>query len=753
MRALWRWLAATLIVLSTTSASAGQDVVSWTRDPDLVPWETMTTSGDPDRTPARTRADLTRRRAAVRSYLDTGGRSPKERAAALVELGDLFRDEARLVLQQDAADPWRIPLRTSPAWLQLELALRWYDEAQRTDRGSVDADGRLTLLKAVLMSRLGQGDSFDESVQIIRSYRGTPYVEMAKLAVGDHHFRRGSLDKARTAYRLVRENRDPELSGYARYRLASVHAALGDADKARVILEDLLDDDSPRPLMVMLRDAARSALANHLASEQSLTELLPWLAKSCPPGDDACVRDLRAAAADTYASIGDDRADAWLRTVDASPPLASDLATRMALARRMLADEPVYDVLFAAEDACAPDDPMCLAEQAHAVASYYDEIADPDGGWLMEYVRLPRLADAPEVQRLMARIARAPERPEAELADMEALCDDDACVRRLHTHLRVCWGRLSRLHDAAWLHFVDEPPPVPGPPDAELAAGRLVRSRATAREMLAELEPGCGSDTACVDELFEILVGYYAAVGQEREASWLIALKTLPELPIPDARRDALRAAALEGADSLATLGALLETCERLDPKCFAQSRVASEVFLRAAARHGDAATLAQLAVLTDRAVDEVVFPTLVDIALTEVHAGEALALVESACEGRPLACATDARQVLGQWYEAQGWFADRRQVHDIDDAPSLGAYGRLTPAFMRVIRTSDDPVDAAARVEALCPTTALTCPSVLRDALADWYDEHNQLEAARQVRTGLRNPGWRDRSDAPKKD
>ena len=277
-----RTLIACLLVwagmVSAPSALADEGrTVRWTRAPDLVPWETMTTSGDPGRTPAYDREQLRARRVQIRAALDKAGTTPTERAAALMELGDLFRDEARLVLAEDAADPLRIPLRTTPAWLQLEFALRQYEEATATDKGAVDGDGRLTLLKAVIARRLGEDDGMDDITQVIRSYRGTPYVEMAKLAVGDHHFATGDLDAARQAYRSVRGNRDPELSAYARYRLASIHARTGEADKAREILEELLEEKVPGPFSDMLRDAARSAMANHRASEDGLLELLPWL--------------------------------------------------------------------------------------------------------------------------------------------------------------------------------------------------------------------------------------------------------------------------------------------------------------------------------------------------------------------------------------------------------------------------------------------------------------------------------------------
>lgn len=729
---------AALGLTASTGAFAAEDGVAivWTRDPDLVPWETMTTSGDPDRTPARTRADLQRRRSRVHAFLDDTTRSQAEHAAALAELGDLFRDEARLVLQDDANDPWRIPLQTSPAWLQLEFALRWYGEAVEKDAGAVNQDGRLTLLRAVIASRLGQDESFDDYVQVIRSYRGTPYVEMAKLAVGDHHFRHGDLERASKAYRMVRGNREPELSAYADYRMASIHAARGEPERALPLLVALVESDRPGPMFAMLRDAARSAMSNHLAADRGLVEMIPWIAEACPPEDRACDRDLRSAASDTYARLGEDRADAWLRTVDALEPIRGQVATRVDLARSMLSEAPPMEVLLAAEGVCAATDDPCRAEAAHAVATFYDEIGDPGGAWLQSYVRLPRMNGRPDVHALTARIAREARPPSQELAEAEALCDgaDRACQALLRTHLRAVWGRLSRLHDAAWLGFVDTPPPIPGPPDAELTMKRLVRDRADARKALEELAPGCGTDADCRDELFELLVGYYAATGMENEANWLIALKMLPELPLPTPRREALRQAALAGDDATTTMRALLETCETLTPNCFETSRVGAEAFLRTAARHAEAVVIRDLGALSRHAVPAAVFPVLVDIALTDTRAPEALARVEAACAGGVPDCGADARAVLTDWFEERGLHLDARQTRQVDAAPDLGPYSRLTPAFLRVARTSPDPVEAAGRVQGLCPATAAACPGILKQALADWYEARGQVQDARKV-------------------
>jgi len=730
-------LALVAVVCGPAALASDGESVRWTRDPSLVPWETMTTSGDPQRTPAFDREQLRERRVRIRDFLDRGGTTPQERATALAELGDLFRDEARLVLAEDAADPLRIPLRTTPAWLQLEFALRQYHEATATDAETVDADGRLTLLKAVIARRLGEDAGLEEMDRIIRTYRGTPYVEMAKLALGDHHFSRGDLDEARSAYVKVRQNRDPELSAYAQYRLASIHARTGEADKARKILEELLEDKAPGPFSDMLRDAARSALANHRAAEGDLLALLPWLHQACTTWDDACVSELRTAASDTFAVRGNHEADAWLRTVDASPPVAGSLERRLILARLMLDGASSLELLERAEDMCPPERAMCRAEMAHAVASFYAETGDPEGAWLQDYVRLPRLSDRPDAQRLIARLTRQPGRASAELEEMEALCtpDDDACLARLHQHLRIVWGRLSRLHDAAWLHFVDEGLPVPGPPDAELRTFALVRERAKAPRMLRELEPLCAGDAICEAELFEILVGYYAAVGQEREASWLMALRTLPELPIPAERRTVLRQAALAGSDGHSMMRALIQTCEPLEPRCFSTTRVAAEVFLRAAARHADAGDVADLAVLHEREVDPAAFPVLVDVALSGQPADQALERLDEACSGRPGECGLGARATLAEWYGRQNRYADELAVKRIDAPPDLGDWSRLAPAFLRVARTAPSGREAAAGVMRLCPSTSTDCQDTLLDALGLWYEAQGRPKDAAQVR------------------
>jgi tetratricopeptide (TPR) repeat protein len=718
------------------AAAADGPRVAWSRDPSLVPWETMTLSGDAERSPARTLEDVEARRRQVTRVLD-GAPDAATRARALAELGDLFRDEARLVLEEDASNPWRMPLPTSPAWLQLELALRWYEQALEASPDAVDQDGRLTLFRAVLLTRLGQGDSFEEVARVVRHYRGTPYVEMAKLAVGDHHYRQGDLDRARSAYKMVRGQRDPELSGYARYRLADIHAARGEPDEALELLLELVEEDIPGPLGAMIREASRSALANHLAARLPLLELLPWMHQACLGEDAACRRAVRRAASDTYAAEGADRADAWLRTVDASPTVESDLQTRLALARLMVAEVPVEELLFAAEETCRGSDPMCRAEMAHAVASFYEGAGDPAGAWLVSYTRLPRLDGQPEVQRLVARIAREPRPPTTELSDMEALCapTDDGCRRRLRTHLRAVWGRLDRLHDAAWLTFVEDGLPVPGPPDAALRIRGSLRARAPAHELLGALLPGCGEDPDCRDTLFEVLVGYYAAIGAEREASWLIALKMLPELPLSAERRGILRRAALDGADARSTLGALVDTCPILTPGCFEQVRVAAEAFYRTAARHGEVATLSEVALLADGATDEAAFPVLVRIALEGLPAAEALSRLVQACSGRDPACGPDARRVLAAWYDSQGRDLDRRTVQQVDAPPDLGPWSSLGPSFLRVVRTAPDPREAAARVGHLCLRTAPDCPARLRAALADWYETHGRPEDAATVR------------------
>lgn len=737
MQAGWkRWvagLAASLGLWATPGLAA--DAVTWTRSPDLVPWETMTTSGDPDRRPALDRDDLQERRILLHDLLDRGQASPAERASALAELGDLFRDEARLVLAEDAADPLQIPLRTTPAWLQLEFALRQYTEAVAESPEVVDGDGRLTLLRAVIARRLGEGDGLDDAMKVIRTYRGTPYVEMAKLAVGDHHYAAGDLDAARAAYRLVRTQRNRELAAYADYRLASIYAQLGQTQKAREILEDLLEDQAPGPFPTMLRDAARSALTNHHAAESDLVELLPWMHEACSVYDDSCVSELRTAAADTYERRGKAEADAWLRTVDATPLVARDLDQRMRLATLMTSGAGSEALLEQAEDLCPPNRAMCRAEMAHAVSSFYAETGDPEGTWLQDYVRLPRLADRPDVQTLVARITRTPGRPEQELASIEALCEDDRCVRRMRQHLRIIWGRLSRLHDAAWLHFVEDSIPLPGPPDAELRARQLVRSRARAPEMLRELVPMCVEDAACEAEMFELLVGYYAAVGQEREASWLIAWKTLPELPIPAVQRDALRDSALAGDDGRTMLREVLGTCAPIGPSCFSTSRVAVEAFLRAGARHSDAVAVADLGVLNARAIDPAAFEAVIEVALTDQTALVALERLDQACVDRPGTCGMSARTTIAEWYESQGRYADANLVKQVDAPPDLGEWDRLAPAFLRVARTSPNGADAATRVVRLCPKTSPACQAALVDALALWYDGQGRPEDAAAVR------------------
>ncbi|MFK7927155.1 MAG: tetratricopeptide repeat protein [Myxococcota bacterium] len=724
---------ATFLLVFPAMAS---EPVRWSQDPSLVPWETMTTSGDADRAPAQSRDDLKTRRSRLRKALDTGGLSDRERALALTELGDLFRDEARLVLAEDAADPWRVPLRTTPAWLQLEFALRHYNEAVRSAPDAVDADGRLTLLTAVLLRRLGKDDGFDDVVKVIRTYRGTPYVEMAKLAVGDHHFERGNLDKARTAYRLVRNNRDPELSNYARYRLASIHALQGEADTARQLLEDLVEQPDEGALQQMLSDASRAALANHKATEQGLDELIPWMHQACAAQDEACARDLRSSAADTFHALGDLRSDAWLHTVDATPPVATDLAMRQRLVGLMLGDTDSMTLLTEVEAVCGADDDMCRAELAFSLSSFYELAGDPDGLWLTDYVRLPRLPRLPAAHRLVAQIAYKPQAPRVELSQMLALCADSdrRCPKRVRQHLRIVWGRLSRLNDAAWLTFVEQGLPVPGPPDAEILSQQLVAERANAATMLSELEPLCDNDAICEAELSEILVGYYAAIGQDSSASWLIALGALPEMPLPHAQREALQRSVRAAKPAREVLRALLSTCDTLTVDCFNSARVAVEVFFRAADQHRDAIVLSDLGVLTSRRVEPVAFEALVDLTLDQVASGPALARIESVCTNQGESCAADARALLADWYEDQNLFAEQQAVLRVDAAPELGLWDRLSPAFMRVARTAPDAATAVQRVRQLCPSTSADCQRTLEAALIGWYQGQGRAADAQRA-------------------
>ena len=733
-------LFASILLTMTAFAGALDGDPGWTRDPSLVPWETMTTAGDGARQPARTAAEVARRRALAKTALDRAGTSNADRARALAELGDLFRDEARIVLQQDANDPWRVPLRTSPAWLQLELAARRYAEALALDPASVDGEGRLSLLQAVIAARLDDEGTFDETVRIIRTYRGTPYVEMAKLAVGDHHQRTGDLDRARAAYRLVRGYRDVELASYARYRLASVHAAAGEHAAATGLLQEIVAEPNPGPLLDMLRDAARSALANELARDLPLLDLVRWIDGACPRDDHACRRDVRSAAADTLARARDDRGEAWLRTVDATPELAERLDDRLALARRMLADEPVETVLLAAEDTCSPTDDPCRAEQAHAVMRFYDLAADPDGGWLPSYLRLPRMRGRPDVQRAAATLARTRRPPSAELAAFETLCapSDAGCLATIRTHLRALYARLDRLNDAAWMRFVEEGLPL-GDDSASAAHGQqLVRTRARAPALYRAFVATC-ADAACRAETIDLLVGYFVAIGEEDEADWLVAIQALPTLPIAPPMRDALREAAIAGHDARTTLLAMLATCGVPTRECFDEANRGASTFFRAAGRHADNHALDPYGFLATTGIDPRIFPDLIVGVLDDRPVAELLAIIETRCAGLPDACGPRARAGLAAYYGVIERHADRLTVERLDAGPDLGAWGRLEPAFLRVVRTATDPREASDRAADLCTLDGDACRRTLREALVAWYEAQGRPDDARIARAAAR--------------
>jgi hypothetical protein len=541
--------------------------------------------------------------------------------------------------------------------------------------------------------------------------------------VADRDVRDGAVGEARSGYKSVRDSKD--LASYAQYRLAGLLAADGEADRARQMLQLLADDRSPGPFTAMLRDAARSALANHQATDRGLVQVIPWIDEICPPGDVACRRELRAAAADTWRRAGDVRSEAWLRTVDAADPLEGNPGVRLDLARNMVSGLPAFDLVMAAEAACSGPDgrevrPGCRAEMALAVGNFHDQAGDPTGSWIQGYARLPRL-DRPDVQREVANLVRQPGPPDRELAALDALCkpNEPACTARLHTHLRAVWSRLDRVHDAAWLHFVDSPPPWPGIDEA--VAQGLVRMRAPARTVLGSVDPACTREPTCAQDIHPLMVGYYAAIGEEAEAAWLIALQGIDELPLSEAGRLALRDAAMRGLGGAEMARAVIRTCPAYTAPCFATSRVAAEAFLRAAQRVPEANEAAKFGVLSDFRIVEPAWTPLIEVLVGDLDARTALAKVTSACGSDP-SCGIEARAALAAWYAEMGRPDQERMVLAVDRTVELGAWEPVRDRLLRVLYTAPDEATARARIPDLCPVGSADCQAVLGEAVRAWY-------------------------------
>ena len=293
--------------------------------------ETLATVIDGKRKQARSLKEIERRRRALLRSLD-GIREPRETVESMVEMGDLYRDEARLVLVGEFDQEERLVLRTSPAWLQLEAALEWYRRAREAGPGVAEGldRGRLALVEAVTLTRLGRSrEAFAAYANIVRSYRRTRYAD---FALGDHHVRTGNEVKGRRAYGVVAGSRDRDLDVYARFRLAHLDALAGDEESATEGLEKLVGEAPGSPLQAMVRRGVLTALAVHRAEELSLTELVDWMEERCRSEHPSCVRELRAASADQLEEVARDRAASWLRNVDRLSFLVGRFETRRQVA-------------------------------------------------------------------------------------------------------------------------------------------------------------------------------------------------------------------------------------------------------------------------------------------------------------------------------------------------------------------------------------------------------------------------------------
>lgn len=746
MPARWvRWSVGMVCLWLAVPALAA-DGLRWSRDPDRVPWETMTTVADHGRSPARTLADIEERRSLLQSRIDSGRLDRPDQAAALVEMGDLFRDEARLVLQRDAVDPWRVPLETTSAWLQLELALDWYERAMAYDAELADPEGRLTLLRSVTLQRLGRLDqAWDGYVTVLRTTRGTPWVEMAKAAVGDAHVRRTRNAKARQAYRLVRGQREPEIGTYARFRLAHLAALDGLSDEAIATLQELVGEAAPSPLLAMIADASRTALANHLAERLPLDELVAWSIDQCAEANHACHRDLREAAAETFERNGQDREAAWLRTLGAAALLRGRPDDRLALTRIATEDLDPDPALVLVEGRCDQVDDSCRADLAFELSGYFEAAGRPDGAWIRQYLLLPKLPGRPELNRELGRIARDEVPVEQAVARFDAACDEDrSCLAKRDPTLRRVLQLTNRERDARWLAFRARPPEVPGGSRAAAVMAEIVRNRASAREALDRLEPLTGDD-AEAQQLRRTLVQYYDAIGLEDDSAWLLALDFVESTDLGNAPMVTLREVARESWSVGEAVAALAATCEVVDTACLRTFRGPLEVVYQAARRGDEAWWVQQLAVLYDLPVPPEAFPAVLGAFAEDVPGVVALQRAAPSCRHaeveREQMCTDFLLQSLMGWYGHLDRLQDLRMLREALVSPQLASWPEVQRALLEVVEQTADPLEALTQLAKRCPADDTeTCRRATVSALANHYERLGRPAAANRVRTA---PDW----------
>lgn len=717
------WLRRAVVVAVLSGAGSAQaESVDWTVDPVSIPWETLSMVPDQHREPARTHDQVHERMQAIQERLRAGDLGPNEHAQALVEMADLFRDEARIVISEDFhADP-RIPLKVSPAWLQLELSLKWYRQAHDKHGATVDPDGRLALLRAVTNSRLGQdSNSLLSYAEVIRTYRRSPYADVAKLAVGDHHFRRGDTVRAAKAYRLVRNHRIRELAAYARFRLAHLEALEGDSDKAVGALAQLAEPMQGSLLEMMIADGARAAIGYHLAASAPIEDLVAWQAEACLDRGERCPDETREAAVTGYTAVGADNDAAWLGEMDRELARHVGVQRRIELAAHRHTDADTLGALGAVLEVCPVDDAECRVDVTGALADFYEEADRSEGAWVIDFQQLPKFKSRPDLDWELAKVAK--ERTEAHeaLAALESKCgEDDACRETSRRHLLRAMELQWRGHDARWLRWVGMPPVVPGVPHEMMVA--TVRDRATAEDAVARMCGGSGCEPGTLD----VLAAYYGDIGLEADARWLSALASLPST----GRADVDAIVASVSRDDLDARPALAVVSER----CASDGCVAAA--LAGLERHFVAAlnprALLLLAPLMDYADDPMLLGALVHVIGNDLDAADAVDHLESRCAPDDVACSSTGRAALTGWYRH---FGDLVTSREIAGMPVIAGRPQLSAALRDVVRDDPDPQDALERLQSACDESDADCPWAAANALSEHYERAGRPEDATRVR------------------
>ena len=641
-----------------------------------------------------------------------------------------------MIIEQDSADPWRIPLETSPAWLQLEQALAWYDQALTLDNEVRDPGGRTTLLRALTLNRLNHHQqAFDELVLLLRTRKQPVITAMAILAVGDHHFREGRYKKARTAYRMVRKNRNAELAAYATYRFASCYAVNGESARAEELLHSLLEQPPTTPLLRLIRVASASALSNHVALYQPLKRWIELTHDLCEPGDDACRLDVRQSAIASYDERGQHHWSAWLSTVDTMPQLEADRSTRIQLAEIGF-NGSARDLLHVAESTCAQRDIACQREYSHQIARYHEAIQSPDAGWLIQYERLPKLAGKPAINQRLGLIVQEPENPRVELQELEALCNgDSSCLVDVRIALGRAYSTSWRLMDARWIYLLDSPVVIEGQPVATALLDQVTRLRLAGPEALDQFESSCDT-VSCIASATEALFNTYEQTGQRKGVAFLLAHEFAPTLPLPSQQRAIATQVVRESIAAPEALDRMLQSCAEVNQSCFVDVRGALEVLYRIADSPSDANWLANLAILGELEIPYQSFVTFLATATEELHAEDAMDRIEPSCPPMESSCIPIVHLALVGWYENQEQWMDVRSMRHQLQFPPLRGYSKVRRLFSVIADQDPPPKEALNLLIARCPVNHNPCHRAAASALAEWYAQSNRMHDARLIRS-----------------